>query len=84
MKSIEYLFPRVTYKEVESALIAKGWKIRRISRENPYGGYVSGFLVADEHANECRWGNLQDLKINCIDDRRNIDGFMRKHENLES
>lgn len=80
MKNINHLFPKVTLKQVTQALASKGWKIEKITKLKPFGGYVTGYFVTDNHGNRKRWASLQDLKINCIDDGRNIDGFMRKKD----
>jgi hypothetical protein len=70
---------RTNYKEVEVNLKSKDMTIRRISKDNPYGGYVSGYLVGDNvlpfpH----RWQRLDDVWENCCVGGRLSDGMARR------
>lgn len=70
---------RTNFKEVSANLRSKDMTIRRITKENPHGGYVSGYLVGDSvlpYPN--RWHRLDDVWENCCLGGRLSDGMMRR------
>jgi hypothetical protein len=69
---------RTNFKEVAACLKARGIEIRRISKENPYGGYTTGYLVDDKVLYPRRWARLDDIWLNCCLDGRMSDGMMRR------
>lgn len=70
---------RTNYQEVFTNLKTKNMTIRRITKENPYSGYVSGYLVSDSVLPlPTRWNRLADIWENCCLDGRLSDGMMRR------
>jgi hypothetical protein len=61
----------------ESLQKGLGVTVRAITKNNPYFGYTSGYLITDQEGNSHRWQRLDDLHENCIKEGRKIDGFAR-------
>lgn len=69
---------RTSFKIVRTALAVRGIDIRRITKDEPYGGYTSGYLVDDKILYPRRWGRLDDIYLNLVEDGRMSDGMMRR------
>jgi hypothetical protein len=70
---------RTNYNEVLVNLRSKQMTIRRITKDNPHGGYVTGYLVGDTVLPlPTRWARLDDVWVNCCLDGRLSDGMMRR------
>jgi hypothetical protein len=68
---------KANYKAIEKYCHSIDWQIRRITADNPYGGYRSGFLVTNADNRSHRWDSLANFQLNCIDLNRGVDGFLR-------
>lgn len=69
---------RITLKLVRAQLADRGIDIRRISKEDPYGGYTTGYLVDDKVLPPHRWARLDDIHLNLVECGRMSDGMMRR------
>jgi hypothetical protein len=70
------------FKEAQRLAEEKGWRLEKITGEgiatHRYRHYKTGYVVFDGEA--CyRWTRLGDFVINCLEDNRWIDGFLRRN-----
>ncbi len=69
---------RITFKTVQSSLHNLGIDIRRITKDEPYGGYTTGYLIDDKILYPRRWARLDDIYLNICECGRMSDGMMRR------
>lgn len=69
---------RTSFKTVQSNLADRDIDIRRITKDNPYGGYTTGYLVDDKVLYPRRWARLDDIWLNMCECGRMSDGMMRR------
>ena len=66
------------FKEARKKAEERGWKLEKIDGVNvKYGGYKTGYLVTDGTRRH-RWAKLGDFVLNCIEENRDIDGFLTR------
>ncbi len=66
------------FKEAQKRAKEKGLEFPKIDGVNVvYGGYKTGYLVSDGTRRH-RWQKLGDFVLNCLDNDRDIDGFLSR------
>ena len=58
---------RNNFLAVERLLMSHGASLRRVTKTNPFGGYVAGYVVKDRQGVSEHWSNLSDILFHRVE-----------------